>query len=62
VRNADEWDWLRSLLSIAKVKELLGEEYKGGKIDRFEIPNLVSVQDVYNVDVQDVYNVDVQDC
>jgi hypothetical protein len=41
VRNDDEWDWLRSLLSIAKMKELLGEEYKGGQIDRFEVPNLV---------------------
>lgn len=42
VRHDDEWDWLRSLLSISKIKELLGEEYQGGKIDRFELPNLVS--------------------
>jgi hypothetical protein len=44
VRHDDEWDWLRSLLSISKIKELLGEEYQGGKIDRFEIPNLVCLQ------------------
>lgn len=43
VRNADEWDWLRSTLSIEKIKELLGQEYRGGKIDRFELPNLHAV-------------------
>jgi hypothetical protein len=42
VRHADEWDWLRSTLSIQKIKDLLQDEYKGGKIDRFEIPGLVS--------------------
>ena len=40
VRYDDEWDWLRSLLSIAKVKELLDEEYKGGKVERFEAPGI----------------------
>ena len=40
VRHDDEWDWLRSLLSIDKVKQLLDEEYKGGKIERFEIPGI----------------------
>jgi hypothetical protein len=43
VRNDDEWDWLRSLLSIAKIKDLLEGEYKGGNIDRFEFQNLVSL-------------------
>ena len=41
VRNDDEWDWLRSTLSTATIKDLLEEEYRGGQIDRFEIPNLV---------------------
>jgi hypothetical protein len=40
VRNDDEWDWLRSLLTIDKIKYLLDEEYKGGVIERFEIPGI----------------------
>ncbi|KFY65081.1 hypothetical protein V496_02826 [Pseudogymnoascus sp. VKM F-4515 (FW-2607)] len=44
VRHDDEWDWLRSLLTVDKIKELLGpEEYVGKPIDRFEIPNLRAV-------------------
>jgi hypothetical protein len=43
VRHSDEWDWLRSTLSIAKIKELLGEEYTGGAIDRFEFPHIHAV-------------------
>lgn len=40
VRHDDEWDWLRSVLTIDKVKELLEDEYVGGKIERFEIPGI----------------------
>lgn len=40
VRHSDEWDWLRSVLTTEKIIELLGREYKGKKIDRFELPNL----------------------
>jgi ribosomal protein S16 len=43
VRNNDEWYWLRSLLTVAKMKELLGPEYNGKDIDRFEIPALRAV-------------------
>lgn len=44
VRHDDEWDWLRSLLTVDKVKELLGEEeYKGKPIDRFEMPGIRAV-------------------
>ncbi|OAG10691.1 DUF1446-domain-containing protein [Paraphaeosphaeria sporulosa] len=43
VRHADEWDWLRSLLSVGKLRELLEEEDTGKKIDRFEIPSLNAV-------------------
>ncbi|GAB7350732.1 hypothetical protein MBLNU459_g1283t2 [Dothideomycetes sp. NU459] len=32
VRHQDEWDWLRSLLSVDRMKELLAEEYNGKKI------------------------------
>ncbi|EXJ69252.1 uncharacterized protein A1O5_07288 [Cladophialophora psammophila CBS 110553] len=43
VRHDDEYDWLRALLSTEKIKKLLGKEYKGGKIDRFEVPNVRGV-------------------
>lgn len=43
VRHSGEYDWLRALLSVDKVKQLLGKEYKGGKIDRFELPHVNAV-------------------
>ena len=44
VRHDDEWDWLRSFLTVAKIRELLGpEEDKGKPIDRFELPNIRAV-------------------
>ncbi|PGH20118.1 hypothetical protein AJ80_03686 [Polytolypa hystricis UAMH7299] len=44
VRHDDEWDWLRSFLTVAKIRELLGpEEDKGKPIDRFEMPNIRAV-------------------
>lgn len=32
VRHQDEYDWLRSLLSTDRMKQLLADEYNGGKI------------------------------
>ncbi|EXJ70154.1 uncharacterized protein A1O5_06222 [Cladophialophora psammophila CBS 110553] len=44
VRHDDEYNWLRTLLTVKKVKELLGSEYRAGnKMDRFEIPGLRAV-------------------
>ncbi|ORY08594.1 hypothetical protein BCR34DRAFT_569683 [Clohesyomyces aquaticus] len=44
VRNNDEWNWLRSFLTVGKVVELLGpEEYKSKPIDRFELPHIRAV-------------------
>ncbi|KAH7391176.1 hypothetical protein DE146DRAFT_663685 [Phaeosphaeria sp. MPI-PUGE-AT-0046c] len=47
VRHDDEWDWLRSFMTIDRVKELLGPEEWQGKgskpIDRFEMPHLRAV-------------------
>jgi hypothetical protein len=40
VRNDDEWDWLRSILTVDKIKFLLEDEYKDGLIERFEIPGI----------------------
>ena len=44
VRNDDEWEWLRSFLTIDRIKNLLGPaEYKGKPIDRFELPGIRAV-------------------
>ncbi|KAL1899815.1 hypothetical protein Sste5346_002681 [Sporothrix stenoceras] len=43
VRHEDEWDWLRSLLSVGKLRELLGKDDTGKQIDRFELPKLRAV-------------------
>jgi hypothetical protein len=40
VRNADEWDWLRSLLTVEKIKMLLGKDYEGNPVHRFELPHI----------------------
>jgi hypothetical protein len=40
VRNHDEWDWLRSLLTVEKVRELLGRDDEGNPIFRFELPHI----------------------
>ncbi|KAJ1323357.1 acyclic terpene utilization AtuA family protein [Microdochium nivale] len=41
--NSEEWDWLRSLLSTQKFIELLGAEYLGHGVDRFEMRHLGAV-------------------
>lgn len=43
VRHEDEWDWLRSILSIDKLRELLGKDDVGKQIDRCELPNIKAV-------------------
>ncbi|KAJ5515012.1 hypothetical protein N7463_004564 [Penicillium fimorum] len=40
VRHADEWDWLRTVLKVDKIRELLGKDDVGNKIFRFELPNI----------------------
>lgn len=40
VRNADEWDWLRSILSTSKIRELLADDDTGAPIHRFELPHI----------------------
>ena len=43
-RREDEWDWLRTILTVEKIKELLGPgDYTGNRIDRFEMPHLRAV-------------------
>jgi hypothetical protein len=44
VSDDEQWDWLRSFLTIKKIKELLGtEDYSGARIDRFEMRNIRAV-------------------
>jgi hypothetical protein len=48
VRRADEYAWLRNLLSIEAIKVLLGKEYDESRtpkieVERFELPNLRGV-------------------
>lgn len=45
VRHRDEWEWLRSLLSVDVVKRLLADEYKPGK----KIVSSISFLDCRNV-------------
>ncbi|EUC42113.1 hypothetical protein COCMIDRAFT_104414 [Bipolaris oryzae ATCC 44560] len=41
VLEDDEYDWLRSFLSIDRIKQLLGDDYREGyEIERFELRNL----------------------
>lgn len=40
VRHRDEWDWLRSLLTVDKIRGLLGEDDTGKPIHRFELPHI----------------------
>ncbi|KAI1261935.1 hypothetical protein F5Y18DRAFT_400123 [Xylariaceae sp. FL1019] len=43
VRHDDEWDWLRTLLSIENFKKLLAKEDLGHRIDRCEFPGARAV-------------------
>ncbi|KAH6999054.1 hypothetical protein BKA56DRAFT_665572 [Ilyonectria sp. MPI-CAGE-AT-0026] len=43
VRNEDEWDWLRTVLSTPKLRELLGKDDVGRQIDRCEMANIRAV-------------------
>lgn len=47
VRNGDEYPWLQSLLTVEKLKELFGDDWKTGnaarKVERCEFPNLLAV-------------------
>ncbi|ERS97503.1 hypothetical protein HMPREF1624_05671 [Sporothrix schenckii ATCC 58251] len=43
VRRDDEWAWLRTVLSTAKLRELLGKDNVGRPMDRCEFPNIRAV-------------------
>jgi hypothetical protein len=56
VETDEEWEWLRSLLTIEKMKELLGAEYNGGLVERFEIPGLRAVHFLLHDHLDRSYN------
>lgn len=44
VDSAPRWEWLRSFLSLAKMKELVGKDWKDGfHIERVEFPKVYAV-------------------
>ncbi|KAF2822831.1 DUF1446-domain-containing protein [Ophiobolus disseminans] len=43
VRYADEYAWLQNLLSVGFMKDLLADEYRGGRIERCEFEGLRAV-------------------
>lgn len=43
VRSEDEYTWLQSLLTVKKIRELLGEDDTGKDIFRFELDNIWAV-------------------
>lgn len=48
VRNADEYPWLQSFLTIPRLRELLGDDWPKGengqqRVERCELPNLLAV-------------------
>ncbi|KAK5117995.1 hypothetical protein LTR62_004039 [Meristemomyces frigidus] len=55
-RHQDEYTWLCSLLTIPRLKALLGPEYNGKGIDRFEIPGLRAVHFLLHDHLDRSYN------
>ncbi|KAH7132638.1 hypothetical protein B0J11DRAFT_232200 [Dendryphion nanum] len=43
VRRDDEWEWLRTILTVDMIKKKLGKDWSGGRIDRFEMANIRAV-------------------
>ncbi|KAK6996976.1 hypothetical protein R3P38DRAFT_3221513 [Favolaschia claudopus] len=43
VSDPEQYEWLRRLLTVTTMKELLGGEYNRKEIDRFELPNIYAV-------------------
>jgi len=57
VRSSEEYEWLRSLLTVPFLEQLLGGEYREGrKIDRFELPGLWAVHFLLHDHLDGGYN------
>ncbi|KAK3116448.1 hypothetical protein LTR53_003174 [Teratosphaeriaceae sp. CCFEE 6253] len=55
-RHDDEYEWLCSLLTIPKMKQLLGPEYNGKGVDRFEIRGIKAVHFLLHDHLDRSYN------
>ncbi|KAF5592926.1 DUF1446 domain-containing protein [Fusarium pseudocircinatum] len=40
VRHEDEYTWLKSLLTVDRIIDILQNDYNGGRVERFELPNI----------------------
>ncbi|KAI1034202.1 hypothetical protein LB503_012433 [Fusarium chuoi] len=40
VRYEDEYTWLKSLLTVDRIIDILQNDYNGGRVERFELPNI----------------------
>jgi len=56
VREDDEWNWLRSFLTVEKIVQLLGPEYNGKLVERFEIPGIKAVHFLLHDHLDRSYN------
>jgi hypothetical protein len=56
VRHDDEWDWLRSFLTVEKMIHLLGPEYNGKLVERFEMPKIKAVHFLLHNHLDRSYN------
>ncbi|KAF5986409.1 DUF1446 domain-containing protein [Fusarium bulbicola] len=43
VRHEDEYAWLKSLLTVDRIIDILQNDYNGGRVERFELPNIQAV-------------------
>ncbi|CAG8951978.1 hypothetical protein HYFRA_00000713 [Hymenoscyphus fraxineus] len=56
VREDDEWEWLRSFLTIPKIIQLLGPEYNSKLVERFEVPGIRAVHFLLHDHLDRSYN------
>jgi len=42
-RDEEEYEWLRAFLTVDRMKQLLGKEYNGKAVERFELPHVHAV-------------------
>lgn len=56
VRSDDEWDWLRSFMTVEKMIQLLGPEYNGKLVERFEIPGIKAIHFLLHDHLDRSYN------
>ncbi|RBR13541.1 hypothetical protein FVER53590_08491 [Fusarium verticillioides] len=46
VRHEDEYAWLKSLLTVNRIIDILQNDYNGGRIERSELPNIHALKEM----------------